>query len=213
MKSAIKNSAVLKNNEAATENLVLNLPNVISALRVGMVPLLVWLAFEKKADLFLLVLAFSLFTDALDGYLARRMNQVTKLGTQMDSWADVATYAVMLLGLHEIWPSIYLSESPYLIIAFSSSLVPLLVCVARFQRFPSYHTWAAKLVALLLAPGYFVATLWGETVMFRLVLLLYLWVALEQVIISCILMRWQGNVEGIWHALKIARGNGDTDNN
>ena len=215
MKAVKKNTeavkAAIKKNEAAKDSLVLNLPNLISALRVGMVPLLVWLAFEQNAEMFLWVLAFSLFTDALDGYLARKLNQVTKLGTQMDSWADVATYAVMLLGLWKIWPQIYHGEFTYLIIAFSSWLVPLLVCFARFQRFPSYHTWAAKLAAIALAPGYFVATLWVEPVMFRIVLLLYLWVALEQVIITSILPRWQGNVDGLWHALKIARENNQAE--
>ena len=197
-----------KNNEAAKENLVLNLPNLISALRLGMVPLLASLALEHKAELFLTILALSLFTDALDGFLARRLDQVTKLGTQMDSWADMATYAVMLLGLYVIWPDIYQSESTYLVIAFSSWLVPLLVCFARFQKFPSYHTWAAKLAAVSLVPGYFVATLWGEVLLFRIVLLFYLWVALEQVMITSILPRWQGDIDGLWHALSIARSNG-----
>ena len=197
-----------KNNEAAKENLVLNLPNLISALRLGMVPLLASLALEHKAELFLTILALSLFTDALDGFLARRLDQVTKLGTQMDSWADMATYAVMLLGLYVIWPDIYQSESTYLVIAFSSWLVPLLVCFARFQKFPSYHTWAAKLTAVSLVPGYFVATLWGEVLLFRIVLLFYLWVALEQVMITSILPRWQGDIDGLWHALSIARSNG-----
>ena len=173
-----------------------------------MVPLLASLALEHKAELFLTILALSLFTDALDGFLARRLDQVTKLGTQMDSWADMATYAVMLLGLYVIWPDIYQSESTYLVIAFSSWLVPLLVCFARFQKFPSYHTWAAKLAAVSLVPGYFVATLWGEVLLFRIVLLFYLWVALEQVMITSILPRWQGDIDGLWHALSIARSNG-----
>ena len=202
------NARTKKNNEAAKENLVLNLPNLISALRLGMVPLLISLVIDGEADIFLAVLAFSLFTDALDGFLARKLNQVTKLGTQLDSWADMATYAVMLLALYLLWPEIYASESQYLVIAFSSWLVPLIVCFVRFGKFPSYHTWAAKLAAVSLVPGYFVAAIWAEPLMFRLVLLFYLWVALEQLIISCILPVWRGNVDGLWHALAIVRANG-----
>jgi phosphatidylglycerophosphate synthase len=190
----------------ATQNLVVNLPNVISAIRVALVPVLVLLAIEKKADVFLWVLAFSLFTDAIDGYLARRLGQVTEFGTRLDSWADLITYAVMLLGLKLIWPETFERESSYLVFAFSSWIVPLLVCMMRFHCFPSYHTLAAKIAAISIAPAYFVAAIWDHSLMFRAVLLFYLWVALEQVIITSILPRWQGDIMGFWQAASIARG-------
>lgn len=196
---------MIQNNQEATKNLVVNLPNVISAIRVALVPVLVLLVIQKQANMFLGVLAFSLFTDAIDGYLARRLNQVTELGIRLDSWADLVTYAVMLLGLLQLWPELYQRESNYLIIAFSSWIVPLLVCQARFGCFPSYHTWAAKVAAVSLAPAYFIAALWGESLMLRIVLLFYCWVALEQVVITSILPRWQGNVPGFWVAAAIAR--------
>ncbi|MEH6467012.1 MAG: CDP-alcohol phosphatidyltransferase family protein [Porticoccus sp.] len=197
---------VIQNNQVATQNLVVNLPNVISAIRVALVPVLVLLAIEKKADAFLWVLAFSLFTDAIDGYLARRLGQVTELGARLDSWADLITYAVMLLGLTLIWPETFGRESSYVVIAFSSWIVPLLVCLVRFQCFPSYHTLAAKIAAISIAPAYFIAAIWDHSLMFRAVLLFYLWVALEQVIITSILPRWQGDVIGFWQAAAIARG-------
>ncbi|MEH6616253.1 MAG: CDP-alcohol phosphatidyltransferase family protein [Porticoccus sp.] len=190
----------------ATQNLVVNLPNVISAIRVALVPVLVLLAIEKKADAFLWILAFSLFTDALDGYLARRLGQVTELGARLDSWADLITYAAMLLGLTLIWPETFDRESSYVVVAFSSWIVPLLVCLVRFKCFPSYHTLAAKIAAISIAPAYFIAVIWDHSLMFRAVLLFYLWVALEQVIITSILPRWQGDVIGIWQAAAIARG-------
>ncbi len=213
--SVIKHGKVIKhrviqNNQVATQNLVVSLPNVISAIRVALVPVLIFLAMEKKADVFLWVLAFSLFTDCLDGYLARRLGQVTDLGTRLDSWADLITYAVMLLGLKLIWPEIFGRESGYLVIAFSFWIVPLLVCLVRFKCFPSYHTLAAKIAAISVAPAYFVAAIWDYSLMFRAVLLFYLWVALEQVIITSILPRWQGNVAGFWAAATIARGSGET---
>lgn len=189
----------------ATQNLVVNLPNVISAIRVALVPVLVLLALEQKAQVFLCVLALSLFTDCLDGYLARRLGQVTELGGRLDSWADLTTYAAMLLGLKLIWPETFEREAGYLVIAFSSWIVPLLVCLVRFQCFPSYHTLAAKIAAILVAPAYFIAAIWDNSSMFRLVLLFYLWVALEQVIITSILPRWQGNISGFWRAAAIAR--------
>ena len=196
---------VVQNNQVATQNLVVNLPNVISAIRVALAPVLILLIVQKQANAFLCVLAFSLFTDVIDGYLARRLNQVTELGIRLDSWADLITYAVMLLGLLQLWPELFERESNYLVVAFSSWIVPLLVCQARFGCFPSYHTLAAKITAVSVAPAYFVATLWGESLILRGVLLFYLWVALEQVIITSILPRWQGNIAGFWAAAALAR--------
>lgn len=195
----------MKNNQAATENLVLNLPNVISALRMAMVPVLIWLALEHKGSAFLMVLAASLLTDAVDGYLARRLNQVTELGAQLDSWADMTTYGTMLLGLWLIWPEILLRESIYVVIAFSVWLMPLLVCQARFGCFPNYHTVAAKVAALSIAPAYFIVAIFDQPLPFRAVAIFYIWVTVEQVIITSILPRWQGNIAGFWRALEIAR--------
>lgn len=199
---------VIENNREATRNLVLNLPNVISALRVAMMPVLVLLALEHKVSAFLAVLALTLFSDGLDGYLARRLGQVTELGTRLDSWADLSTYSAMLLGLKVLWPDIFERESNYLVIAFSAWLVPLLVCLARFRRLPSYHTVSAKFAAVALAPAYFVAVIWGDSIPFRGVLLFYLWVAFEQVVITSILPHWQDNIPGFWRAAAIARHSG-----
>lgn len=204
---------VIQNNQVATQNLVVSLPNVISAIRVALVPVLIFLALEHQSHAFLGVLAFSLFSDGIDGYLARRLNQVTELGVRLDSWADLITYAVMLFGLMTLWPELLESESTYLVVAFSAWIVPLLVCQARFRCFPSYHTLAAKLAAVGLAPAYFVAVLWNEPLLFRIVLMFYLWVALEQVIITAILPRWQGNISGFWVAATIARHHSEGVNN
>ena len=198
---------VIQNNQVATRNLVLNLPNVISATRVALMPVLVLLALQHNVVAFLSVLALSLLSDGVDGYLARRLGQVTELGTRLDSLADLSTYAAMLLGLKVLWPQVFEHEADYLVVAFSAWLVPLLVCLARFKRFPSYHTLSAKLAAIMLAPAYFMAVIFDDSMLFRGVLLFYLWVALEQVAITSILPQWQDNIPGFWEAAVIARQN------
>ncbi len=194
-----------KNNTVAKENIVLNLPNVISALRVAMFPLLMWMVYQRNPHAFLGILAFSLLTDVLDGYLARKLNQVTALGTQLDSWADFATYGAMLIALVVIWSDIYHQVSLFIMLGLSFWLFSSLVCLARFRCFPTYHTYAAKLVAVCSAPAYFVAAWWNDPFYIRLALIAYLWVAIEQVMITSVLTRWQGNVAGIWHALALSR--------
>ena len=68
---------------------VWTLPNVLSLLRLAGVPLMVWLILGPQNDLLaVLVLAAGGFTDWLDGYLARRWHQTSRVGQMLDPVAD-----------------------------------------------------------------------------------------------------------------------------
>jgi len=82
-------------------------PNAISLLRLLGVPLFLWLVLGPEADvLALVVLMLSGVTDWLDGYLARRLNQTSRLGEILDPVADrLYILAVVVgLGLRDIVP-------------------------------------------------------------------------------------------------------------
>lgn len=68
----------------------LNLPNIITLLRIAAVPLAIWLILQEH-----LVGAFWVFvvaglSDALDGFIAKRFNMETELGKYLDPIADKA---------------------------------------------------------------------------------------------------------------------------
>jgi cardiolipin synthase len=77
----------------------LTVPNVISMVRLALVPVFAVLIVAGHDEWALAVLAFSGFTDWLDGVLARRLNQVTRLGQVLDPAADRLFILVTLLGL------------------------------------------------------------------------------------------------------------------
>jgi cardiolipin synthase (CMP-forming) len=79
----------------------LTLPNLLTILRLiaapGIVFLFLWLP-RPWADMAALVLfGFAALTDWIDGHLARRWAQVTKLGTMLDPIADKAMVVIALL--------------------------------------------------------------------------------------------------------------------
>lgn len=79
---------------------VLTWPNVLSALRLLGVPVFLWLILVPEADGWAVVLlAVSGFTDWLDGYLARRFNQISRLGQLLDPIADRLYILATLVGL------------------------------------------------------------------------------------------------------------------
>jgi cardiolipin synthase len=79
---------------------VLTVPNALSALRLLGVPVFLWLLLGPHADVAaVIVLAVSGFTDWLDGVLARRLNQYSRLGELLDPAADRLYIVATLIGL------------------------------------------------------------------------------------------------------------------
>ena len=80
----------------------LNLPNLLTSIRILLVPFLVAAFFtlgEKKHLATLLIIAAAGLTDCLDGYFARKYNQITKLGKVLDPIADKLLTASVLFCL------------------------------------------------------------------------------------------------------------------
>lgn len=74
-------------------------PNLLSALRLLLVPVFLWLIIINQNLLAFSILAFSSFTDWLDGFLARKLNQTSRLGQLLDPAADRLFILASLLGL------------------------------------------------------------------------------------------------------------------
>ena len=79
---------------------VLTIPNIISIIRLAGVPLFLWLILVPEADGWaLVVLMLSGISDYADGYLARRLNQISKLGAILDPVADRLYILSTVIGL------------------------------------------------------------------------------------------------------------------
>lgn len=184
---------------------LITLPNMLSSLRILLMPVLLLLAAEGYKIWFLGLLAFSLFTDVLDGFFARLLRQTSELGVKLDSWGDLLTYFTMMLGLWLLWPELFFAEIWFLLMGSAFYCLPVLASLFKFGTLPKYHTWAAKLAALLMAPAYFVLVWWGYDLPFRLVILFHVWVSLEELLIVFILQRNQYNVPTFLHARNLTR--------
>ena len=84
------------------EDRILSLPNVVTTPRLVLVPWFVWLLLQPHhRDWFAaaVLLAALGTTDWLDGQLARRLDQVTKLGKVLDPVADRVLLATAVIGI------------------------------------------------------------------------------------------------------------------
>jgi len=79
---------------------IITVPNALSLLRLLLIPVFLWLVLVVGADLWaVFVLAVSGITDYLDGVIARRTGQITRVGQVLDPLVDRLTIAATLLGL------------------------------------------------------------------------------------------------------------------
>ncbi len=78
---------------------VVNIPNLLSFLRIALVPVFLWFLLDEFFIAAILILALAGLTDFLDGFIARKLNQTTKLGKLLDPVADRLYIFATLLAL------------------------------------------------------------------------------------------------------------------
>lgn len=89
-----------RNNIGRTERDIFTIPNVLSFIRICLIPVIVWLYCVKKEYLLAgAILILSGLTDIADGYIARRFDMASDLGKVLDPIADKLTQAAMLFCL------------------------------------------------------------------------------------------------------------------
>lgn len=113
----------------------MNIPNSLTLLRIAMIPIFVlvfYMPFSWNYQLACAIFTLAALTDMLDGYLARRLDQTSKLGAFLDPVADKLMVAVVLVLLVEDDPSIFLS-------------LPAAVIIGREITVSALREWMAEL--------------------------------------------------------------------
>ena len=83
------------------------LPNMLTLLRIGAVPVLILFLHSGRYGAALAVFLIAGITDGLDGWIAKRFDAVTRLGSILDPLADKMLSSALTL----CWPSRVISRS------------------------------------------------------------------------------------------------------
>ncbi len=181
---------------------IVNIPNLVSFIRILMAPVLFYLALTQQPNWFIAVLLFAEFTDVLDGFLARQLNQITEMGSHLDSWGDFVIYITIAICAWILWPEILQREILYFIIIVLSFTLPTLIGFIKFHRFTSYHTWSVKLAVGITVISYIL--LFADIVdwPFRVATLFCLYAAIEEIAITLLIQQDHVDVRTVWQAMK-----------
>lgn len=128
---------------------IFTVPNILSFLRLAMIPLIIWLyCVEKSPGWTLFVITLSGVTDVVDGFIARKFNLVTDFGKALDPIADKLTQIAVLFCLLTRFPLMGLP----LILMVVKETVAFILRLIVFKRTQLVHSaeWHGKLTTVLL---------------------------------------------------------------
>jgi cardiolipin synthase (CMP-forming) len=183
--------------------MIWNLPNILSLYRIAAVPLLLYFCIFGKVDLFTWFLLASLISDILDGLIARIFKMKTEIGAFLDSSADMATFAVTIIGilvfqkpfLHDHWAPIVAILGAY--------LLEVVVALFRYGKITSFHTLLNRINAY--GQGIFIISLFlfgYRSWIFYPIIALSLIAYMEEIVMIAMLKEWQSNIHGLYVVLK-----------
>ena len=115
----------------------MTIPNQLTLLRILLIPVFIlvfYLPYENSNVFACGIFILAAVTDILDGYYARKLNQISSLGVFLDPVADKLMVAVVLVLLVQKNPEIYLA-------------IPAAIIIGREITVSALREWMAELGA------------------------------------------------------------------
>lgn len=180
----------------------MTIPNIISASRLALAPLLIVFAITEQRTLFIVFLCVSFVSDVLDGLIARSFNLCTKLGARLDSAADELTYIAAVVGVfqfeYEVIRAYGLPFYLFLILLFLATIFPII----KFRATPSYHLYSFKANALFQALFFLdVFVLGFHPYFYYFVMMFGMGACLESLAVTLVLDQPMSNVKSLYRVL------------
>lgn len=139
----------------------MNIPNILTFIRISLIPAVVLLFYLGSLGHVLAAIVFALaaLTDWLDGYLARNLNQTTRFGEFLDPVADKLMVAIALILVVAELGTIYIA-------------IPAAVIVGREIVISALREWMAEIGKRVSVAVGFIGKIKTAAQMLALVLLL-----------------------------------------
>jgi len=181
--------------------------NGITFYRLMAAPFLLYLVLSNNMEVFKWMLAVSFFTDAIDGWLARRFNVTSIFGAKLDSIADDMTVLAGIIGIIVLKPGFIREQIIPVAVLLGLFILQITFALFRYRKTTSFHTYLAKAAAI--SQGIFLILLFflPEPIYFLFYLTVFVTAAdlLEEILLVALLPEWKANVKGIYWVLRAKR--------
>ncbi len=180
-----------------------NVPNALSVYRMLALPFLIHSIVIGDKQLFITLLSINLVTDVLDGLIARVFRLQTELGAKLDSLADIGTYSMAFAGMIVLEQEFVQGYRYGFICLIGLWLLPQLVSLLRFGRFPSFHLWSNKATGYVQGIFIFTFFLFGFWKPYFYFLLVFSCLAhLEELALVLLLPKLRSNLKSIFFVFR-----------
>ncbi len=185
---------------------IITIPNLLSFYRILIFPLIFWFILSGKETLFVAFIIINLITDALDGFLARKLNQETVFGARLDSTADKLTYVLAITG---IFVFKYETIRPHMLsfyIFIILGIIYLTHSFIKFGKISSLHTYATKIGGYMQGVFLFVLFFYDFIPLFFYIVIIWAILSILEIIaIQMIITEMKPNMKGLYWVLKDRR--------
>lgn len=183
----------------------LTIPNLLSASRIVLLPLLFILLYFGYNQLFLVAYILVGSTDFFDGIVARKLNQVSHFGKELDSLADLFFYISSAYFLNFLYPEVIAANSVYLIVFFSLLGFSFILSAFLFRRPVMMHTFILRWNAVLVCAAVVGSFFFDVTLFVRLIALIYIVGFLEEIAIFLFYGNVDPDTKSILHLMKSSK--------
>jgi len=178
--------------------------NGITLYRLAIAPVLIILVLYNRPDIYKWLLPLSFFTDAIDGYFARKFNVTSIMGAKLDSIADDFTIVAAMTGII-VFKQEFLKQELLLILSLLGLFIfQIILALFRYKKISSFHTYGAKLAFIF--QGCFIILLFFLPdplyPLFYATVIITALELIEEIIITLLLPDWESNVKGLYWVIK-----------
>jgi CDP-diacylglycerol--glycerol-3-phosphate 3-phosphatidyltransferase len=183
-----------------------NIADWFSFYRVLAAPFLVLLLWLDERQLFAWFLLISYSTDAIDGYLARKLKITSPRGSQLDSFGDQVTLVIGLVGLL-IFENEFIKKNIILIsVAFVPYIIQMIIAFFKYGKATAFHTYFAKLSAIIQSAFILYSLFFiPNYTMFYIMIVFGLLETFEEITLIFMYDNWASDVKGIYWAIRDKR--------
>jgi CDP-diacylglycerol--glycerol-3-phosphate 3-phosphatidyltransferase len=183
-----------------------NIADWFSFYRILAIPILALALIMGSREVFSWLLLLSYSTDAIDGFLARRLNISSARGAQLDSIGDQLTLIAGLVGLWFFEPEFILDNLVLIGIAFIPYLLQMGIAFLKYGKTTAFHTYLAKSSAILQAGFILWALFFGPVIpLFYAVIAIGILETIEEIALIFMYDTWVKDVKGVFWALRDER--------
>ncbi|WP_298368112.1 CDP-alcohol phosphatidyltransferase family protein [uncultured Lutibacter sp.] len=183
-----------------------NIADWFSFYRIASAPILLLLLWFEKQEIFTWLLLISYCTDAIDGFIARKLQITSARGSQLDSFGDQITFIIGLIGILVFEFDFIQENYTLIVISFSPYILQMILAFLKYGKATAFHTYLAKLSAIIQSI-FILWLLFFEPIywLFYVMIILGILETIEEITLIYMYDNWVAGVKGIYWALKDKR--------